>query len=176
MGHVLVGVDGSKESQAAVRHAEHLARAMSSDLIIACAVGTQFARTSPETASMAESELEEARGNAASVLKDASALLSPGIAVVTKVVDGDAATALSHLAEDAEVEFVVVGHRGRSTLTRALLGSVADRLTQHSPKPVLVVRASPSIAEAAQDGHREAPKGTPSSSVLMSGWLQPSMP
>jgi nucleotide-binding universal stress UspA family protein len=35
---------------------------------------------------------------------------------------------------------VVVGHRGRNAVARALLGSVADRLVQISPKPVLVVR------------------------------------
>ena len=34
----------------------------------------------------------------------------------------------------------VVGHRGRNAVARALLGSVADRLVQICPKPVLVVR------------------------------------
>jgi nucleotide-binding universal stress UspA family protein len=35
---------------------------------------------------------------------------------------------------------IVVGHRGRGAIQRALLGSVANRLVQSSPVPVLVVR------------------------------------
>lgn len=50
------------------------------------------------------------------------------------------AEALAELAREPDVDLVVVGHRGRSAMARALLGSVADRLVQISPKPVLVVR------------------------------------
>src|SRR5262249_47346945 len=50
------------------------------------------------------------------------------------------AEALAELSREPGVELVVVGHRGRSAVMRALLGSVADRLVQISPKPVLVVR------------------------------------
>ena len=50
------------------------------------------------------------------------------------------AEALAELAKEPDIDLVVVGHRGRSAVTRALLGSVADRLVQISPKPVLVVR------------------------------------
>lgn len=139
MGKILVGVDGSKESQEAVRHAEHLARATMSDLIIACVAGPQFAKIFPETASLAELELEQAREHAGSVANQASATVARGISVETIVVDGDPATELSDLAANPQVDIVVVGHRGRGTVARALFGSVADRLTQTSPKPVLVV-------------------------------------
>ena len=43
-------------------------------------------------------------------------------------------------AKRDEIWLVVVGHRGRGSVERVLLGSVADRLTQLSSKPVLVVR------------------------------------
>jgi nucleotide-binding universal stress UspA family protein len=150
MGQILVGVDGSRESQEAVRQAEHLARTTNSDLVIACAAGTPSASTSPDTAGMADLEVEEARDHAAAVVNAACGLVSPGLFVETIVMDGDAATALSHLAANPRVDFVVVGHRSRGTVARALLGSVADRLTQTSPKPVVVVR-SPRSIEPARD-------------------------
>jgi len=43
------------------------------------------------------------------------------------------------MATGCDVDLVVVGHRGRGALARLLLGSVADRLVQICPKPVLIV-------------------------------------
>jgi nucleotide-binding universal stress UspA family protein len=53
---------------------------------------------------------------------------------------GAPAATLAELAARLAVDLVVVGHRGRGTLKRLLVGSVADRLVQISPKPVTVVR------------------------------------
>ncbi|MFL5419781.1 MAG: universal stress protein, partial [Myxococcales bacterium] len=44
------------------------------------------------------------------------------------------------LAASDNFDLIVVGHRGRGGVTRVLLGSVADRLLQISPRPVLVAR------------------------------------
>jgi nucleotide-binding universal stress UspA family protein len=53
---------------------------------------------------------------------------------------GPAAEALAELAQAPDIQMVVVGHHGRGAVKRLLLGSVAQRLVQISPKPVLVVR------------------------------------
>jgi nucleotide-binding universal stress UspA family protein len=60
--------------------------------------------------------------------------------VETIVEPGAPAETLAELAKAGEVDLVVVGHRGRNALSRALMGSVADRLVQICSKPVLVVR------------------------------------
>ena len=52
---------------------------------------------------------------------------------------GPAAATLSRVAKGGDVDLVVVGHRARGALARLLVGSVADRLVQICPKPVLVV-------------------------------------
>jgi len=44
------------------------------------------------------------------------------------------------MAKGHDVDLVVAGHRSRGALARLVLGSVADRLVQISPKPVLVGR------------------------------------
>ena len=51
---------------------------------------------------------------------------------------GAPAETLAELSRSDEVTMTVVGHRGRNMASRILLGSVADRLVQISPKPVLV--------------------------------------
>ncbi len=59
---------------------------------------------------------------------------------VKEIGDGSPAEVLAALSAQPEVDMVVIGHRGRGMLSRLLIGSVADRLVQISPKPVLVVR------------------------------------
>ncbi|HSN81866.1 MAG TPA: universal stress protein [Polyangiales bacterium] len=48
--------------------------------------------------------------------------------------------ALVELAEDEGVDLMILGSHGRSGLSRAFLGSVAERVVRHAPCPVLVVR------------------------------------
>jgi nucleotide-binding universal stress UspA family protein len=43
------------------------------------------------------------------------------------------------LAKDAGTDVIVVGNRGQSPLTKFLLGSVASRLVQTAPCPLLMV-------------------------------------
>ena len=140
MKRILVGVDGSKESRAAVKLAEEIARATGSQLFIASAVAPVIAtEAAPELLKQAAAWQAREREAAQANVKEIAASIA-GLSVETVVVDGPAAQVLADLAQQGDVELVVVGHRGRNAVARALLGSVADRLVQMSPKPVLVVR------------------------------------
>jgi nucleotide-binding universal stress UspA family protein len=141
MKRILVGVDGSKESRDAAKLAEEIARATGSQLVIACAVAPVIStQGAPGLLAQAEQWQRNEREHANAVVKEIASSIGPGVVVETLVSDGSAAVALSELARAGDVEMVVVGHRGRNAVARALLGSVADRLVQISPKPVLVVR------------------------------------
>ena len=48
--------------------------------------------------------------------------------------------ALVEMAEDEGADLIILGSHGRSGLSRAFLGSVAERVVRHAPCPVLVVR------------------------------------
>ncbi|MBW1830484.1 MAG: universal stress protein [Myxococcales bacterium] len=48
--------------------------------------------------------------------------------------------ALVEMAEDEGADLLILGSHGRSGLSRAFLGSVAERVVRHAPCPVLVVR------------------------------------
>ncbi|MFN0250462.1 MAG: universal stress protein [Kofleriaceae bacterium] len=61
--------------------------------------------------------------------------------VVTHVVDGDdAADALAQIAARHGADVICISSRGRSGITRAIVGSVADRLLRATRLPVLVLR------------------------------------
>ncbi len=74
----------------------------------------------------------------------AQTLAAEGAEVLAHVVVPDdidtIARTLADMADSGGFDVVVVGHRGRGAVRRALLGSVADRLVQISNRPVLVVR------------------------------------
>jgi nucleotide-binding universal stress UspA family protein len=140
MRRILVGVDGSKESRDAAFYAAELARATGAKLTLACAVFAHDLLTDPEfVARTAHWEQEDRERGDAVVKEMAAAVARPGVNVETLVAGGPAAATLAWVAKGRDVDLVVVGHRGRSALARLLLGSVADRLVQICPKPVLVV-------------------------------------
>ena len=58
----------------------------------------------------------------------------------TVVVPGRPIRAIVDLAADADVDHIVMGSHGRTGLSRAVLGSVAEGVIRRSPVPVTVVR------------------------------------
>ena len=54
---------------------------------------------------------------------------------------GEAAKEVVDLAEELEIDLIVVGTRGRSVIRRALMGSVSDSIVRHARCPVVVARS-----------------------------------
>jgi nucleotide-binding universal stress UspA family protein len=65
-----------------------------------------------------------------------------GLNVNTEVIESpaSAADAVVRYAKKKRFDLVVVGTRGQSKMNRILLGSVASKVVERSPCPVLVVR------------------------------------
>ena len=139
MKRILVGVDGSLESRAAADFAADLARQTKAQITLAYVLPVPVP-LAPDgyLESIAAWEMAE-REYGSSLLRELAARLN-GIGVETIAPSGQPAETLADLAKTGDVDLVVVGHRGRGSVTRLLLGSVADRLVQICPKPVLVVR------------------------------------
>src|SRR5215470_6482430 len=94
----------------------------------------------PEPIELTGWEIAE-RAHARDLLEElGSRYRKQGIGIETAMPSGPPAETLADMAVPLDVELVAVGHRGRGALARTLLGSVADRLVQISPKPVLVGR------------------------------------
>jgi nucleotide-binding universal stress UspA family protein len=71
---------------------------------------------------------------------DAAALRDAGYAVSLAVRFGDPAQELADLVEEGGVDAIVMATHGRSGVTRALLGSVAEKLLRMVLVPVVMVR------------------------------------
>ncbi len=141
MKQILVGIDGSKESRHAAEFAAHLAHAGGEKLVLVGAAYVEQAFGAPELMARARSwEAEEQKMLTRTLDEIAAGINEPGLEIEKKVVVGPPAATLAELAQDKDVDMVVVGHRGRGKIARALTGSVADRLVQIAPKPVLVCR------------------------------------
>ncbi len=52
---------------------------------------------------------------------------------------GHTAEAICDYAQANDVDLLVIGSRGRSTVARLLLGSVSTQVAHHSPCPVTIV-------------------------------------
>jgi nucleotide-binding universal stress UspA family protein len=57
-----------------------------------------------------------------------------------RLITGDPSTAICRLAEEEDVELIVMGTHGRSGLMRLLMGSVAESVVRHAACPVLTMR------------------------------------
>lgn len=125
---VLVGLDGSAESEEALTTILHLFGPSCALLMLAEVLHIE-----------ATEDSTRADINAASRrLSQAAARVDCGCAVQTEVLAGAPGSALRQFAEQQDIDILVVGRRGRG-LSRLILGSVSADLVEHSSIPVLVV-------------------------------------
>ena len=66
----------------------------------------------------------------------------PGRVVTGVLRQGTTWSEINGAAQDEKADLIVIGTHGRRGLTRALLGSVAEKVVRTSPVPVLTIRGS----------------------------------
>ena len=140
---IVVGVDGSVESDLAVTFAAGLADRHGEALTVILAWGQ------PEAWGFVEPTLFETDPNEEDLLIMAESIAGlaesyPDLEVVTEVSASRPEHALSAAAHDARM--LVVGSRGRHGIARALLGSVSESVVADLPCAVAVVRAHAAVA------------------------------
>lgn len=64
----------------------------------------------------------------------------PTVPVEFRLITGDPADAVVHLAEEAGADLIVLGSHGRTGLSRLLMGSVAEAIVRRAHCPVLVYK------------------------------------
>lgn len=136
---VVVGVDGSPSSYAALRWAARYAEMIGGVVEAVHAWDTPSAVGWTGPAIDPDFDLEQARER----FKEALDAVFPDgrpAGLRERLVEGDPSEVLIRASEDAEL--LVVGHRGRGGFGRAMLGSVSQRCAQHAACPVVVVRAN----------------------------------
>ena len=138
-GGVVVGVDGSPDSLAAVAFAAAEADRLGATLHVVHAWQEPAVFLPP--ALLDAGVTEQAREIERIVLAESCAGLRvdyPDLHVDQQLLHERPAIALLRWAEEAQM--LVVGSRGRNGVARMLLGSVSHTVVQHAPCPVAVVR------------------------------------
>ncbi len=139
---LLIGVDGSKCCNRAVKCAAERAKASGARLIVAFVIEwSRYTFNTPEENEerhkRREQEIEVARTRILDPLVDS--LKADGLNVEGVVRHGHVAEVLCDLAKEYGVSQIYIGRIGQSKIRTLLFGSVAGSLVQISPVPVTVV-------------------------------------
>ena len=138
---VLVAVDGSKESDLALSDAIEMALESNAKLtLVHVRNPPPGVLRSSAAGALAAAELPEYHSK---VLRAAVDQVPPELPVTTLLLDGNPAHEIVKAAKEYEHDLIVIGSRGRSRATAALLGSVSHQVLHEAPVPVLVVHARP---------------------------------
>ena len=134
---VLVASDGSKQAANALEFAlERFPGAELTVIHVVDPVDLPYAGEGPVDPTTGERWEKATR-----VCEDSEALAAEfGRDVQTVSVVGNPAREIVSYASTADFDHVVVGSRGRTGISRLLLGSVAEQVLRRTPVPVTVVR------------------------------------
>ena len=142
---VLVPIDGSESSWAALEYAfgHH-----GDDPVVVLYVADPSERAYTDRSRGGEDEPDEKEDSEEYSVEYSKELFetareradAAGVEVETETTIGSPADAILEYAADNEIDHIVMGSRGRSGLSRLLLGSVAETVVRRSSVPVTVTR------------------------------------
>jgi len=137
---ILVGVDGSDPAQRAARRAFGLAPRLGDAITLVHVLPPPPVFSEPAVV-LNIAELEQRVYESGKVLlgKLAAEGRGLGLQIDEQIISGPAAEMLAQAAQADDVEFVVVGSRGRTLVGSMLLGGTSHRLVHICKKPVLIV-------------------------------------
>ncbi|WP_122898553.1 universal stress protein [Acinetobacter sp. B51(2017)] len=143
--HILVAIDESPISYAAVEQAKCLAQDLQAKLTIMSViavdpfVGVDFYKVAPaitdyfmQAESHAQNRLNEIQANLARENLSAQVKLIRGVTPSEGII---------HVADEVGADLIMMGSHGRTGLQKLMLGSVAQNVLTQSPIPVLIVKA-----------------------------------
>jgi nucleotide-binding universal stress UspA family protein len=154
LNRILVPVDFSAHSDRAVNYATTLANKFGARVSLLHVVEDPFVTGAwqaeafvPNIPELLDELIKAARTHMGELKKG---LAAHGFVVETAIIKGAPARAIVEQAATGNYDLIVMGTHGRTGLSHALLGSVAERVVQKAPCPVMTVRqTAPAAANAA---------------------------
>jgi nucleotide-binding universal stress UspA family protein len=141
---ILIGVDESPCSDAAIQFVRGMALPPGARVIIVSAVQVvvpAYAEVYVAGAGPVDRFLEEEmKAHGEVVARAEKQLREKGWSLETRVLTGDPREVLVRTARDEAADLVVLGSHGRSGIAKLVLGSVAAHVMTHAPCSVLVVK------------------------------------
>jgi nucleotide-binding universal stress UspA family protein len=137
--NVLVAVDFSEYSAAALRYGMFLAESFSANLILAHAAEPYICAedlAAGLTVSAVDARCIEIQTAKLESLRQTVKTSVSAVSVVTK---GTPWSQIVAMAKTSNADLIILGTHGRTGLKHALMGSTAERVVRHAACPVLVV-------------------------------------
>ncbi len=131
---ILVPLDGSPVAEAILQPVQKLASQMSAEVTL-----LQVQSESGVLSFVNERETFEA---SAYLKVHVMALQEQGITAHHVIRTGDPATEIVDYATVNNMDMIAMSTHGRTGISRALMGSVAEKVVRQSPLPVLLIKAS----------------------------------
>jgi nucleotide-binding universal stress UspA family protein len=130
---ILVGTDGSPTAQEAARKAFDLGMMLGIGVTVCYVAGDRL---------LGAIALEEAKKGK-----------PRGLGVHTRLVEGEPAEQITALAEQEELDLIVVGNKGLAGARRVLLGSVPSEVAARAPTDVLIAKTVDRTVDDLAPGH-----------------------
>jgi len=134
---VLAAIDGSPMSETVLKHCGRYAQLSGCDLTLIHVLEDVIPfKTLPDTPLYRERKQEGYKilDGAQKTLKD------HGVDCKTILAAGPVAEEIVRIAEENQVDYIFMGHRGHRGLKRMLLGSVADDVSKYAHCAVTIIR------------------------------------
>jgi nucleotide-binding universal stress UspA family protein len=135
---ILVPLDGSECAEIVLPKVEKLAADLKAKIAL---LRVAYAHTFPG-ADPTEAEVKVVREAEAYLQKIEERLTAKGFKVDSHVRYGNDADEILDHAAQKDIDLIAMTTHGRSGVKRFLLGSVAEKILRHSPKPIFLVRCT----------------------------------
>jgi nucleotide-binding universal stress UspA family protein len=135
---ILVPLDGSECAEIVLPKVEKLATDLKASIAL---LRVAYAHTFPGV-DPTEAEVKVVREAEEYLRKIEERLKAKGFKVDSHVRYGNDADEILDHAAQKDIDFIAMTTHGRSGVKRFLLGSVAEKILRHSPKPIFLVRCT----------------------------------
>lgn len=137
---ILIATDGSETSQKAAKMGIELAQKHSAKIVAVYVADTSRLGYLPDYIQYSGMIRELMLKEGEEATDQVEELSKKAIVSCEKIIlEGKPSDELLRLSKEAGVDLLVMGSVGRGGLDRFLLGSVAEKVTQHSKVPILLV-------------------------------------
>jgi len=133
---ILVAYDGSAQSEKAAELAFSLADCVDSTVLVFAVARPPEPATSVELEAVLDDAREHYQEGFKKILEMAR---THNVDVNTDIAVGHPGEQIIHRAEVDGIDLIILGRRGRSMLSRMMLGSVSERVLRYAHCPVMVV-------------------------------------
>ena len=143
--NILVPIDGSETSHAAISKAIDFAKAFGSKITVVQVLTLDpYIAAEYITASQTNELIERAKGFILESLENAKAKFAEnGVNVETRLLEGQMIhREITRTADEINADLIIIGSHGRTGLQKLFLGSVAQSVLTEGTTPVLIIRKS----------------------------------